>query len=287
MPQAENIFTIDLEEWFVVEILSQRYRQKDWEELNSTVERNCIVLLRLLEKYNVKATWFVLGWVAEKHPGLIWEIFNQGHEIACHSYYHRKVSSLTQDEFRDDTLKAMDSISKAIGNRPFGYRAPSWSINNLNPWAFEVLADLGFKYDSSVFPIKHDIYGWTDGPRFKFEMEFKNGNRLTEIPATTYRMFGKNIPVGGGGYFRHSPYWYSKSVIKNLNKKGQPAIFYIHPWEVDPDLPKVEGLTALQRFRTYSSTSILRHKLDKLLSDFQFTTFIDYLSLFKKNRIGF
>ena len=287
MPPFKNIFTVDLEEWFVVEILSNRYTKKEWEKLKSTVVDDSLILLGLLRKHNVKATWFVLGWVADKYPDLIKEISNEGHEIACHSFYHRRVDQLTKDEFRKDTDDAINALIKATGIVPSGYRAPTWSINNMNSWAFEVLSDLGFYYDSSVFPIKHDIYGWSDGPRHDFKMQFENGKTLIELPATTYKLFGKNVPVAGGGYFRHSPYWYSKMVIKSLNKNKQPAIFYIHPWEVNPNLPEIEGLSRLQRFRTYSSTDLLTHKIEKLLQDFKFTDMLDYLGYYKKNKIGF
>ena len=283
----KNIFSIDLEEWFVVETLARKYPNSEWAKQKSTVVNDALTLLKLLELNNVKATWFVLGWVADKYPELVQEIFSSGHEIACHSFYHRRVDQLSKDEFKRDTEKAISAIIKAIGNPPFGYRAPSWSINNKNSWAFEMLADFGFLYDSSIFPIKHDIYGWPNGPRLEFKMQFDNGKTLYELPATTYRLIGKNIPVAGGGYFRHSPYWYSKAVIKKLNRAGQPAIFYIHPWEINPNLPKIDGLTTLQKFRTYSSSNLLKHKIEQLLKDFKFTNMANYLRLFKRNRIGF
>lgn len=287
MNTCKNIFTVDLEEWFVVEVLSRRFSGTDWEELPRTVERNTHKLLDLLERHNVKATWFVLGWVADKYPRLIGEVFEAGHEIGCHSYSHRKVDSLSPDEFRKDTQRAIDAIVKATGNMPFGYRSPSWSINPKSAWAFDILAELGFSYDSSVFPIKHDLYGWAEGPTVKTTLQCSNGKTLIEIPASTYRLMGKNIPIGGGGYFRHSPYWYSKGIIRNFNRQNRAVMFYIHPWEVDDDLPQIEGLSAMQRFRTYSSTSILLYKIQKLLTDFSFTTIADHLGLFKKNRIGF
>lgn len=284
---AQNIFSVDLEEWYVVEALSNRYKRDDWTSLPSLVVRNSLKLLELLNRYDVKATWFVLGWCADQFPDLIQEIFASGHEIGCHSYYHRRVDSLGRDLFKKDTEQAINAILKATGVLPYGYRAPSWSINAGNPWAFETLADMGFLYDSSIFPIKHDIYGWPDGPRHMFKMEFGNGRLLYELPATTYRVMGRNIPVGGGGYFRHSPYWYSRMVIKSLNEAGHPVVFYIHPWEIDPELPRVEGLSMLQKFRTYGSTSLLRLKVERLLSEFSFTTASNYMQLFKKRRIGF
>jgi polysaccharide deacetylase family protein (PEP-CTERM system associated) len=189
--------------------------------------------------------------------------------------------------FREDTLMAIDAIVQAVGNRRYGYRAPSWSINDRTPWAFEVLAELGFEYDSSIFPIKHDIYGMPEGPRKPVKMTFDNGRYLWEIPASTLRIMGKNIPLAGGGFFRHSPYWYTRNLIRKLNQLGQPAVVYIHPWEFDPDLPRVPAISAFKRFRMYSSTSILSYKFDRLLQDFQFTTVGTFLRLQKKRRIGF
>jgi polysaccharide deacetylase family protein (PEP-CTERM system associated) len=244
-------------------------------------------LLNILHNNHIKATWFVLGWVAEKYPEIIQEINHFGHEIACHSFHHKRIDTMTPDEFRKDTERAINAIFKAVGNQPLGYRAPSWSINDSNTWAFEILSEFGFRYDSSIFPIKHDIYGWPDGPRFSFKMKFNNGNSLIEIPATTYRLFGKNIPLGGGGYFRHSPYWYTKNLINNLNSKNHPVVFYVHPWEIDGDLPRIEGLSMINKFRSYSSTTLLKHKMIKMIKQFDFTTFADYLQLFKMKKIGF
>lgn len=287
MNKIRNIFTIDLEEWFVVEIFSGRYNINNWNELETTVFENSLTLLNLLNRYNIKATWFVLGYCAEKHPEMVQEISHFGHEIACHSYAHRRVDLMTPDEFKKDTERAMSAIISAIGQPPRGYRAPSWSLNSTTPWAFELLAEMGFDYDSSIFPIKHDIYGWPDGPTKEFKMKFDSGKTLIELPASTINILGKNIPVAGGGYFRHSPYWYTKAVVKNLNKKGIPSIFYIHPWEVSENLPKLEGLTLLQKFRTYSSNAILKYKMKRLMEDFHFTSVAEHLGLYRKNRIGF
>jgi len=229
----------------------------------------------------------VLGWVAHQYPDLLQEIINDGHEVACHSYYHQRVDKMKPDEFRRDTETTIDAVFKAIGNQPYGYRAPSWSINSNIPWAFKILADLGFEYDSSIFPIKHDIYGMPEGPRQLFKMSFENGGYLWELPASTLRVFGHNLPLGGGGFFRHSPYWYTKRMINRLNQQGQSVVVYIHPWEFDPDPPKIEGLSLMKHFRTYSSTSTLLYKFDKLLKDFKFTTISDYIFSLKKRRIGF
>jgi polysaccharide deacetylase family protein (PEP-CTERM system associated) len=282
-----NLLTVDLEEWFVVEIFSERFEMNQWEELPSTVVRNTRRLLSLFERHDVRATFFVLGWIAQRYPDLLQELVNRGHEVACHSFGHRRVDKMSVDDFRRDTEMAVDAIVKAIGNRPAGYRAPSWSINDSIPWAFQTLAELGFEYDSSLFPIKHDIYGIPDGPRRPFKMTFDNGRYLYELPASTVRVLGRNIPLAGGGFFRHSPYWYSRRMVRKLNSMGQPAVVYIHPWEFDPDPPRITGLSTLQKYRTYSSTSLLLYKFNKLLKDFEFTTVSDYLYRFKKRRIGF
>ncbi len=283
----ENVLTIDLEEWFVVEALRGQVDQDDWDDLPSTVIENTFRLLSILDRHDVLATFFVLGWVAERHPTVIREIANQGHEIACHSYAHRRVDSMSPDEFREDTARSMHAISEAADERVVGYRAPSWSINQTTPWAFDVLAELGFEYDSSIFPIKHDLYGVPDGPRHTFRMTCNGGRVLWEIPATTFRVLGRNVPAAGGGFFRHSPYWYSRRIIRMLNRQGQPAIFYIHPWEFDPDPPRMQGLSLVQRFRSYGSTSLLEMKVSRMLDDFEFVTLREYLHRHFRTRIGF
>ncbi|MBU0982452.1 MAG: DUF3473 domain-containing protein, partial [candidate division Zixibacteria bacterium] len=236
---------------------------------------------------NVRATWFILGWCAERFPDLILQIADAGHEIACHSYRHRRVDTLTADEFRDDTVRAVKAITAASGVKPFGYRAPSWSLNDGTAWAFEILSELGFQYDSSIFPIKHDLYGMPKGPRDLIRMSFGNGRFLYEMPASTYRMLGQNIPLGGGGYLRHSPYWHSRSLIRKLNRVGRPAVVYVHPWEIDPDPPRIDGLSPVQRFRTYGSTAIFERKLERLVGEFEFTTMIDYIRYTTSQPIGF
>lgn len=287
MEFTKNILTVDLEEWFAVEVFSDRFARDDWDRLPSTVVRNSRRLMELFRRHQVLATWFVLGWVADRHPDLLREIQREGHEIACHSYAHAKVSSLGAETFRKDTELAIGTIAGAIGHPPSGYRAPSWSVDPSTPWAFEILAELGFEYDSSVFPIKHDLYGIPDGPRTTFKMNLENGRTLYEIPASTYRLFGQNIPIGGGGFLRHSPYWYTRWMIRRLNAERRPAIVYMHPWEIDPDPPRVDNLSAMQRFRTYGSTSVLVRKLDRLLSEFQFITMGEYVRNLKKRQIGF
>lgn len=282
-----NLLSVDLEEWYVVEVLTGNFPFEQWGELPSTVVKNSRSLLELFRRKNVRATWFVLGWCAESHPDLMREIIDAGHEIGCHSYQHIRVDSMDRETFREDTSRAIAAITEASGVRPLGYRAPSWSITADNSWAFEELAELGFEYDSSIFPIKHDIYGMPEGPRSMFKMSFKGGKFLWEIPSSTYRFLGRNIPVSGGGYLRHSPYWYSKMMINRLNAKGDPVMIYVHPWEIDPDPPNIGRATGLAKFRMSGSTSIFRHKLERLLSDFEFVNLSDYIRRMTKRQIGF
>lgn len=282
-----NLLTVDLEEWFVVEALRASFPASRWHELPSTVERNTHLILNMFARRHARATWFLLGWCAERFPDLMKIIVSEGHEIACHSYFHHRVDQLTEEEFRADTIRAIEAISAASGIRPLGYRAPSWSINQTIPWAFDVLAELGFSYDSSLFPIKHDIYGIPDGPRSMFKMQTRSGKPLFELPASTVRLWGQNIPVTGGGYLRHSPYWYSRRMVQSLNREQLPAVVYLHPWEFDPNPPKVAGLSSLQRIRTYGSTSTFSMKVDHLLQDFEFTTMAGYIGSLTKRPIGF
>jgi len=288
MDSTPNLLTVDLEEWFVVEVFARRFGHADWPELPATIVRNSRRLLELFRQKGVSATWFCLGWAAERYPDLLREIADNGHEIGCHSFGHRRVDQMDEQAFREDTERATEAISRALdGVRPLGYRAPSWSINDRVPWAFRVLAELGYKYDSSIFPIKHDIYGMPQGPRSQFEMKFDNGLRLIEVPSSTFRIGWWNFPISGGGYLRHSPYWYYRFMINRLNSRGLPAVIYVHPWEIDPDLPALKDLTMLQRFRTYGSTSVFYHKLSRLLSDFRFVNMADFIGLHRKRRIGF
>lgn len=282
-----NLLTVDLEEWFVVEALNSICPRDSWESLPSTIVANTRRLLKLFRRYHVKATFFTVGWCAEKNPLLIQEVVDDGHEIACHSYYHRRVDTLSPEEFQRDTERAMDAIVKASGTLVVGYRAPSWSMGVRTPWAFEILSKLGFEYDSSIFPIKHDIYGMPDGPRKVFRMQFEGNRTLFEVPGSTFRLLGANVPIGGGGFLRHSPYWYTKRRLEEINASGDPANVYLHPWELDPDPPRIPGLSALQKFRMYSSTNHMETRLERLLSDFEFVTMGEYLATRRRQQIGF
>lgn len=287
MNLVSNILTVDLEDWFVVENLKENIDQNEWERLEHRIEDNTIALLQIFRQHGVHATFFVLGWVAEHFPHLIGELVYSGHEIACHSYGHNRIDTMDEAGFREDTQKAIDIIMRTAGVQPVGYRAPSWSINSKIPWAWEVLADLGFKYDSSIYPIKHDIYGEPNAPRDLFQLKLKSRKTLYELPASTVQLFGRNMPVGGGGYLRLSPYWYTSKMIRSQNAKGRPVMVYLHPWEIDVDQPKVKGLSPFQQFRQYGSISTMSQKLHRLLTEFDFITALDYVTVTTKRRIGF
>lgn len=272
----KNILTVDLEDWFSVETLQDRFDHEEWSDLEATVERNCYRILELFERHKVRATFFVLGWIADRYPKLVGDVSSAGHEIGCHSYYHRMVSSLDSDKFRDDTQLALDAILKACGQKPIGYRSPSWGMRRDMDWAYEVLAELGFRYDSSIFPIRHDIYGDPGAPRQAYEVQVSGDRNIIEIPASTVDFLGKRMPLGGGGWLRQFPYWFTRRGIKKLNRLGVPAMVYLHPWEIDPDLPRVK-MSRKNSFRQYGNLESMQPKLQKLLDDFDFIPLSDYI----------
>lgn len=280
--------TVDLEDWFVVENLRDAIAYELWEKLPPRIEKNTARLLNLFAAYDVSATFFTLGWIAEKFPDLIYTIASFGHEIGCHSYQHRPVDSLTPEEFRKDTEKAQEAIFKACGVRPIGYRAPTWSINESNLWALDILADLDFMYDSSMNPIMHDIYGIPGGQTHAFKFDTEGGRTIYEIPATALESTRKrSFPVGGGGFLRLTSLWFTKRLIRRVNKKGRPVVVYIHPWEFDKNQPRLKQLSALQRLRQYGSIAIFRKKLELLLQKFEFYTAREYVQELKRKPIGF
>ena len=263
-----NHLTIDVEEYFQVSAFESIISPDDWAHMEFRVEQNTTKMLDLLEEYKVKATFFVVGWVAEKHPHLVKKISQQGHEIGCHSYKHRKVYDLTPDEFRQDTQKAKYILEQVIGNKVLGYRAPSYSITNRSLWALDILEQIGFTYDSSIFPIHHDLYGLPGAPRFRYTIPNKS---LIEYPISTASVLGMRIPIAGGGYFRLFPYWFTKLMLKRINhKEGKPFIFYCHPWEIDPSQPRLTNAKLFSKFRHYNNLAKTSSRLKYLLQDFQF-----------------
>ena len=270
----QNILSIDVEDYFHVEAFAGVVKRSEWDAYSCRVEANTLRLLDLLDQHQAQATFFILGWVAERYPRLVQEIANRGHEPACHSYWHRLIYSLDREEFSRDTARAKDVIEQAGGTRIFGYRAPSYSITKRSLWALEVLAEQGFTYDSSIFPIRHDIYGIADAPRIPFRVETA-GSSLMEYPITTFRFLGSsNMPVGGGGYLRMLPDWYTNFGIRRAHSEGLPLIVYLHPWEIDPQQPRIPA-PLKSRIRHYTNLRSMESRLSNLLSSTPFSSFRD------------
>jgi polysaccharide deacetylase family protein (PEP-CTERM system associated) len=270
--RVKNILSVDVEDWFCVEVLANRIRFGDWNNYKSRILPNLLKILSLLKKNRTFATFFVLGWIAEKFPEVVQLIKEEGHEIASHGFSHRLVFKQTKEEFTEDIRKSKEILEQISGEKVIGFRAPSFSIIESSFWALDILASLGIKYDSSIFPIKHMTYGIPDAPRFPFVMNLKNGNQIKEFPLTTMKILGRNFPAAGGAYLRIFPYWYTKMAIKNANRHGKPAIIYFHPWELDPHFPKLK-LPFSKRFRLYHNISTTERKLCSLFSDFEFGSF--------------
>lgn len=271
--QTINLLTIDVEEWFHTTALDQYLGPIQWDSLESRVEVNVYNLLELLEAHQTRATFFILGWVAERFPGLVRAIAAQGHEIACHGYRHRLIYNLSPIRFRDYLGRSKKILEDLTGTSIRGYRATSFSIVKKTLWALDLIKEAGFVYDSSIFPIRHDIYGIDGFPRFPFA----HANGLIEIPPSTVYFLGRNFPVAGGGYFRLYPYFLTKKAIQNLNRAGYPAVVYLHPWELDPQCPKIKGADWRTRLRQYINLDKTRDRLDRLLRDFCFSPIGDNL----------
>lgn len=261
-----NALTIDVEDYFQVSAFAPYIKRTDWDSAECRVERNVDRILALLADKDVKATFFTLGWIAERYPQLVQRIVQGGHELASHGYGHERASDLTREAFHQDVTRAK-SLLEDLGGKPvLGYRAPSFSIGVGNLWAFEVLGRAGYRYSSSVYPIKHDHYGMPDSPRFAYRV----GSGLLEIPVTTVRMMNRNLPSSGGGYFRLLPYAASRWLLRKVNgQEREPAIFYFHPWEIDAGQPRVPGIDIKTRFRHYVNIPRMETRLQALLSDFQ------------------
>ena len=270
-----NAMTIDVEDYFNVSGFESRIKFEAWSNFESRVEANTNKLLTIMSKFDMKATFFVLGWIAEKYPKLIRQIQEEGHEIASHSYAHRLVYRQTEKEFREDLKRCKGLLEDIIGERVTGYRAPSYSIVKDSLWALNILMEEGFLYDSSIFPIRRDRYGIPNGNRFPYMIHGKNGSSILEIPLSTVVVLNNNIPVAGGGYIRLFPYWFVRWGLKRINEEeNQPTVIYFHPWEFDPDQPRLPG-GVLSRFRHYVFLNKTEPCLKALLSDFKFGTMRD------------
>lgn len=266
-----NAMTVDVEDYFQVSAFESNIERRQWDSLPHRVEENTNRILDLFDSRQVKATFFTLGWVAERYPAMVRRIVDNGHELASHGYQHIRVTEQTPDEFRRD-IKLSRQILEDIGGQPIiGYRAASYSIGAKNLWALEVLQEEDFLYSSSIYPVRHDLYGMPEAPRFAFNPE--NAPALLEIPISTFPLFGRNFPCGGGGFFRLYPYAVSKWAYRYLNSKDrQPGIFYFHPWEIDAEQPRQENLNFKSRFRHYLNLDKMSKRLDNLLNDFVWDT---------------
>lgn len=264
-----NALTVDVEDYFQVWALSPHIARARWDEMPCRIERNVDRLLQLLEKHHARATFFTLGWIAERYPGVVRSIVAAGHELASHGYAHLRASEQTPAEFAADITRAKAVLEDIAGMPVHGYRAPSFSIGKGNLWAFDAIAAAGYRYSSSVYPVRHDHYGMPDAPRFPHRL----ANGLIEIPVTTAQLWGRNVPAGGGGYFRLMPYRVSRWLIRQVNVNDRrPAIFYMHPWEIDPEQPRIPGVGVKTRFRHYVNLHRTEARLAQLLADFRWDT---------------
>ncbi len=272
-----HILSVDVEDYFMVEAFAKSVTKKSWDERPSRVVDNTRRILDLFDKYNAKATFFFVGWVASRFPYLVRDVQARGHELACHSYWHKPVYSLSPDTFRDDTRAAVRAIEDAAGVRVVGYRAPSWSIRKDSMWALDILAEEGFAYDSSIYPIHHDIYGVPGAQRFPHTHICADGNTLEEFPPTTVKLMGATLPGAGGGYLRMFPLAYTKWLFRVFEKKyRQRVVVYMHPWEVDPEQPRIED-SLRSRLRHYTNLDKMESRLEFLVKTFRFQPFRDLM----------
>lgn len=260
-----NAMTIDVEDYFQVSAFASYIARTEWDKRECRVERNIQTILEMLARHHTHATFFTLGWIAERYPQLVRQIVDNGHELASHGYGHQRASEQSQQEFFNDISSAKKLLEDISGQSILGYRAPSFSIGKGNLWAYDTLLEAGYHYSSSIYPIAHDHYGMPDSPRFAYEVR----PGLTEIPITTVRLFERNFPSSGGGYFRLLPYPVTRWLIQRVNTRDQqPGMFYFHPWEIDPDQPRVEGINRKAQFRHYVNLAQTQARLERLLSDF-------------------
>jgi polysaccharide deacetylase family protein (PEP-CTERM system associated) len=274
-----NAFTVDVEDYFHVAALSSAITRESWPTHESRVERNTERLLALLAERGVRGTFFVLGWVAERTPGLVRRIAASGHEIACHGFSHQLIYQQAREEFREETVRAKRLLEDLIGGAVLGYRAASFSVTRDSLWALDTLIDAGFLYDSSIFPIRHDRYGLPGAAPEPNRLSAPSGRTLVEFPMSAARFLGVQVPVSGGGYFRILPFWVTKSGLKQINeRRGLPFTFYLHPWELDPGQPRFK-VSALSRFRHYTNLARCEDRLRRLLEEFEFTSMREALRL--------
>jgi polysaccharide deacetylase family protein (PEP-CTERM system associated) len=262
-----NAMTIDVEDYFQVSAFEKHVAFADWDRIELRVGNNVNRILDLLAQHDTKATFFILGWIAERLPKMVRRIADSDHEIASHGFKHTRVTTQQRDDFREDVVRTKKILEDTSGQEVIGYRAASYSITADNLWALDVLSETGHRYSSSIYPVKHDLYGIPDAPRFRFAA---GKSKITELPITTVPMFGRNWPFGGGGFFRLFPYALSKWGLSHVNKtERQSAIFYFHPWELDPGQPRLAGLSMRTRFRHYLNLDRFENRLNRLLAEFE------------------
>jgi polysaccharide deacetylase family protein (PEP-CTERM system associated) len=267
-PELPGAMTVDVEDYFQVAAFSGQIKRDDWDKFDCRVERNLDVILAMFAEHGVKATFFTLGWIADRYPTAVRRIVREGHELASHGYEHAKVHTQTPETFRSDVRRTKATLEDIGGQRVKGYRAASFSINEQSAWAFDILAEEGYSYSSSVYPIKHDHYGMPSASRFAYRPSEKHS--LLEAPISTVHLFNRNIPSGGGGYFRLLPYSFSRWALRRIvEKEKKPIIFYFHPWEIDPRQPRVRGISLRSRFRHYVNLGIMERRLRAILGDFR------------------
>lgn len=276
--RMKNAFTVDVEDYFQVEGFAKAIDRSSWEGFRTRVGESNSLLLDILARHKVRATFFVLGWVARKHPEIVRQIVASGHELASHGMSHRLVYTQTPEEFRRETRDAK-ALLEDLAQRPVvGYRAATYSITSRSLWALDVLCEEGFQYDSSIFPMRHDRYGIPDAEPKPHVLTTPGGGRLVEFPISVLRYGGAKIPVAGGGYFRLFPYQFTRWALRKLNVQQQEFVFYVHPWEVDPEQPRVEEAGVLSRFRHYLNLDRCAERLGRLLGDFEFDTMYSVLA---------
>lgn len=265
-----NALTVDVEDWFQVSALAGSVARDDWSHMESRVERNTDRLLDMFDRAGVRGTFFVLGWVAERNPGIVRAIADAGHEVASHGYSHRLIYEQTPAEFREETRRSRALLEDEAQRPVLGYRAASYSVTRKSLWALDEIAEAGFTWDSSIFPVHHDRYGIAGFERWPHRLRTPAGFELIEFPLTTWRLAGFDLPIAGGGYFRLYPYRFSRRGLRSVNRRdGHPFVFYLHPWEIDPDQPRVKA-PLLSRFRHYNNLDRCEGRLARLLGDFRF-----------------
>jgi polysaccharide deacetylase family protein (PEP-CTERM system associated) len=266
VPEIANALTVDVEDYFQVSALAPYISRSDWERIPCRVERNVETILALLAESGAQATFFTLGWIAERYPALVRQVVAAGHELASHGYGHLRIHEQTRAAFAQDIQRAKALLEDLAGTEVRGYRAPSFSIGRKTLWAFDCIAEAGYRYSSSVYPVRHDLYGMPEAPRFPYQPR----QGLLEIPVSTAQVLKRNLPAGGGGYFRLLPYSVSRALIRRVNRtERRSAVFYFHPWELDPGQPRVPGTSVKTRFRHYLNLHRTQPRLRRLLRDFR------------------